>query len=222
MFRKLYTTVCLLGVFALLVSGCRGEQTLSTQTATASPFAANGDYWPTKGWRTALPQTQGLNPDKLQQMYTAIEEQNLALHSVVIVRNGYIIAETYYPPYEQDTRHELYSCTKSFVSALVGIAIEEGYLEGVDEPTTACFPTHDFANTGHAQIRDDHRALADDDLRAGLAGGRPHLPAIVEPAGIGCSSCSTGQWWPSRVANSTTTLAARTCCRPSSPGAAVS
>jgi CubicO group peptidase (beta-lactamase class C family) len=114
---------------------------------TPVPPTENSAYWPTDGWRTALPQTQGMDPEKLKQMFAAIEDQNLALHSVVVVRNGYIVAEMYYAPYEQNTRHELYSCTKSFISALVGIAIEEGYLEGVDESVLACFPTYDFANT---------------------------------------------------------------------------
>ncbi|HOT91030.1 MAG TPA: serine hydrolase [Anaerolineae bacterium] len=106
---------------------------------------SNG-YWPTGGWRTALPQTQGMDPEKLQQMFTAIDEQKLALHSVLVVRNGYIVAEVYYPPYDQNTRHELYSCTKSFISALVGIAAAEGRLE-TDESVLSCFPDHNFANT---------------------------------------------------------------------------
>ena len=150
MFKKLNTAACLLGLFAILASGCHLEQK-TPLTATTTSSVTNGTHWPTGDWRTALPQTQGLDPEKLQQMFEAIEDQNMALHGVVIVRNGYIVAETYYPPYDQDTRHELYSCTKSFISALVGIAIAEsapeGALEEVDEPALACFPTHDFANT---------------------------------------------------------------------------
>lgn len=150
MVKKLNTAVWLLGLFAILVSGCRVGQKMPL-TATKAPSVADGTYWPTEGWRTALPQTQGIDPDKLQQMFAAIEDRNLALHSVVIVRNGYIVAEMYYPPYDQNTQHELYSCTKSFISALVGIAIAEGApeegLEGVDESVLACFPTYDFANT---------------------------------------------------------------------------
>ncbi|MGC9396167.1 MAG: serine hydrolase domain-containing protein [Anaerolineae bacterium] len=151
MFKKLSTTVCLLGLLAILLSGCRSGQTTETLTATVlSTSAANGAYWPTNGWRTALPQTQDMDPERLQQMFDAIKEQDLALHSVVIVRNGYIVAEAYYAPYEQNTRHELYSCTKSFISALVEIAIAgsapEGAPEGVDESVLTCFPTHNFAN----------------------------------------------------------------------------
>ncbi len=147
MFKKRNTALCLLGLLVLLASGCRaGQETLPLSGVAVTSNVSNG-YWPTNGWRTALPQTQGMDPEKLQQMFTAIEEQNLALHGLVIVRNGYIVAEAYYPPFDQNTRHELYSCTKSFVSALVGTAIAQGHLEGVDEPVLECFPDHDFANT---------------------------------------------------------------------------
>lgn len=145
MFKKLNTAVCLL-LLAILVSGCSTGQKMPL-AATTTSSVTNGAHWPTEDWHTALPQTQGLDPEKLQQMFEAIEDQDLALHSVLIVRNGYIVAEMYYAPYEQDTRHELYSCTKSFISALVGIAIEEGYVAGVDKPVLSCFPTYDFANT---------------------------------------------------------------------------
>jgi CubicO group peptidase (beta-lactamase class C family) len=67
-------------------------------------------------------------------MLAAIEEQALDVHSVMVIRNGTIVTEKYFPPHEQDTKHELYSVTKSFISALVGIAIQEGYIEGVHQP----------------------------------------------------------------------------------------
>lgn len=151
MFNRLNTIIWLFGLLAFLVSGCVGQATPSL-SATATPAAAvsgstaDGPYWPTNGWRMALPQTQGMDPAKLQQMFAAIEDQNLTLHSVVIVRNSYIIAEAYFPPFEQNSQHELYSCTKSFVSALVGIAVADGRLAGVDEPVLAYFPDYDIAN----------------------------------------------------------------------------
>ena len=48
-------------------------------------------------------------------------------HSLLIIRNGKIIDETYFFPYQKDDMINIHSCTKSIISALVGIAIEEGY-----------------------------------------------------------------------------------------------
>ena len=50
------------------------------------------------------------------------------------IRNGYLVADGVVHPFGKDSRHIILdSCTKSIVSALIGIAIEEGYLEGVGQ-----------------------------------------------------------------------------------------
>lgn len=64
----------------------------------------------------------------LAKLLEYIKEQNNDLHAILVIRNGYIVLEAYYSPYNQDKKHILNSCTKSFVSALVGIAIDKGYI----------------------------------------------------------------------------------------------
>jgi CubicO group peptidase (beta-lactamase class C family) len=113
--------------------------------ALATPVPPTA-YWPTEGWRICTPEEQGMDSALLEQMLDAISDRQLNVHGVVVVRNGYIVAETYFPPYDQDTRHEIYSCTKSFISALIGIAIGEGYIEGIDQPVLSLFPDRTFAN----------------------------------------------------------------------------
>ncbi len=103
-------------------------------------------YWPTEAWRVAAPEEQGMDAALLQQMLDAIDEQNLNIDGVVVVRNGYIVTEKYYPPDKQDTLHDMYSITKSVVSALVGIAIHEGHINSVDDPVLAFFPERTFEN----------------------------------------------------------------------------
>jgi len=69
------------------------------------------------------------------------------IHSVVIVRKGYIVAEQYYSRYfDKDTEHKLASCTKSFTSALVGIAISEGYILGTDVKMLDYFQDYEIEN----------------------------------------------------------------------------
>jgi CubicO group peptidase (beta-lactamase class C family) len=113
--------------------------------AVAAP-ARMPDYWPTEGWRTSTPEEQGVDAELLEQMLSVIDERGLNVHSVVVTRDGYIIAERYYPPYDQATRHPLFSVTKSFVSALVGIAIADGFIDGVDAVVVGFFPGRQFAN----------------------------------------------------------------------------
>ena len=104
-------------------------------------------YWPTKAWRVAAPEEQGMDAALLQEMLDAIDEQNLNIDSVVVVHNGYIVTERYYSPYKKDTPHEVYSITKSVVSALIGIAIQEGYINSVEDPVLDFFPGEPLKTT---------------------------------------------------------------------------
>jgi hypothetical protein len=146
--KKAYLTFALL---AIILTSCRDTSAIETgmparvvfPTAEATGAQA---YWPTAGWRTSSPEEQGMDPALLGHMFEAIEDKSLDVHSVVVVRNGYIVAEEYYPPYQQDTKHVLYSVTKSVTSALVGIAIEEGAFDGVDQWVVDFFPDRTFEN----------------------------------------------------------------------------
>jgi CubicO group peptidase (beta-lactamase class C family) len=113
-----------------------------TPPPTSAP--ASRDYWPTKAWRVSTPEQQGMDAQPLAQMVEAIQKQNLKVDSVLVIRHGYIVSENYFTG-EQDDPHVLYSCTKSFVSALVGIAIAQGNIKGVDQPVLSFFPERTFA-----------------------------------------------------------------------------
>ncbi len=107
---------------------------------------ASAEYWPTKGWRTSSPEAQGMDGSKLAQMLEDIKQRNLSLHSLLVMRNGYIVSETYYGTYRQDTKHELYSCTKSFIATLVGIALDKGQIDGMNHPVLGYFTGRSFGN----------------------------------------------------------------------------
>ena len=66
----------------------------------------------------------------------------------MVVRNGYIVAEKYFSPiYDVNTTHVLFSATKSFVSCLVGIAIDMGFVENVSQRVLGFFPNRTIANS---------------------------------------------------------------------------
>ncbi|WP_372788928.1 serine hydrolase domain-containing protein [Paraconexibacter sp.] len=53
---------------------------------------------------------------------------------VAFVHDGRIIADFYENGWSPDVRHQPWSVTKSFISAVVGIAIDEGRVRSVDDP----------------------------------------------------------------------------------------
>jgi CubicO group peptidase (beta-lactamase class C family) len=126
-------------------------ETVLSPTATSGPAVAVAPaalqvYWPTEGWRTSKPEEQDVDSQRLQRMFTAIDERRLNVHSVLVVRNGFIIAETYYPPYDREAKHRVFSVTKSFISALIGIALERGFIDGLDDRVVDFFPERTFAH----------------------------------------------------------------------------
>src|SRR5512138_2768867 len=80
-------------------------------------------YWPTDAWRTATPEEQGLDSEQLAAMIEHIQKTRLNLHSLLIVRNGYLIGQVYTSPYSAEQSHVVMSVTKSVMDALVGIAL---------------------------------------------------------------------------------------------------
>jgi CubicO group peptidase (beta-lactamase class C family) len=66
---------------------------------------------------------------------------------VLIIKDGYVVAEQYYSKYfDKETWHQIHSCTKSFTSALVGIAIKEGYIPGTHVKMLDYFEDLDIEN----------------------------------------------------------------------------
>jgi len=111
--------------------------------------SSDHEYWPTSGWRTSLPGDQGVDISKLREMEVYIDNWNIRryIDSLLIIRNGYIVYEAYPSGfYDQSTRHHIFSCTKVFISALIGVAIEDGYITGVDDYVLDFFPNKTFAN----------------------------------------------------------------------------
>ncbi|MFX0021387.1 MAG: serine hydrolase domain-containing protein [Candidatus Hermodarchaeota archaeon] len=107
------------------------------------------DYWPTKGWNLSSPEGQGINSQTLQAMDNFIQSSSLRLSadSLLIIKNGYLIYESYPSElYDENDRHHLFSVTKSFTSTLIGIAIDKGYIEGIDNHILDFFPNKTIDN----------------------------------------------------------------------------
>ena len=98
------------------------------------------DYWPIDEWQIATPKSKNMDSDILEEMLEFIDEENPYYDSLVLIRNGYIILEKYYFSYESEDLHHLWSSTKSFISALVGIALGEGLIGSINDKMLDYFP----------------------------------------------------------------------------------
>jgi len=69
-----------------------------------------------------------MNSAVLAQGVKYVATEGKELHSLLVVRDGELVFEKYWPPYQRDQKHVLNSCTKAVVSALIGIASDEALL----------------------------------------------------------------------------------------------
>jgi CubicO group peptidase (beta-lactamase class C family) len=100
------------------------------------------DYWPTREWRTASPASLGVDPEKLTSLEQMINSQYRNINGIVIVRKGYIAFEKYYNGCTPADTHSVASVTKSFTSALIGVAIDAGYIQDVHQKVLSFFPEY--------------------------------------------------------------------------------
>ena len=84
------------------------------------------------GWLISTGSEQGVDPEKLNDVYETAERIS-NLYSLLVVKNGYLIAEKYFNGKGIDNATPTASVTKSYISALAGIALREQVLTGLDQ-----------------------------------------------------------------------------------------
>ena len=99
------------------------------------------DYTPLvrEDWSVSTPEEQGLDASLVAELYLNAAELE-TLYSLLVIKNGYLVAEDYFNEGSIDQKDRLQSVTKSFTSALVGIALEQGCLSSVDQKMLDFFP----------------------------------------------------------------------------------
>ena len=145
---RCWTRLLVAGLGCALAAACTTstDRQAATGTSQASAGATQRDYWPTAGWRTAAPAEQGMDPAVLDDLDTIVPESYPQVRSVLVVRHGYLVYERYWQGVDAGDGHNSFSVTKSFTSALVGIALDDGKLKGLDQTVEELLADHLPAN----------------------------------------------------------------------------
>lgn len=86
------------------------------------------------GWATANSADFGIDQKPLARLISDIHADRLVnTHSVLIAKEGKLVYENYFEGFNAHIPHDLRSASKSISSAIIGIAIDEGIIEDVDE-----------------------------------------------------------------------------------------
>jgi len=129
-FRKIIFCILAFFLFVFLTENAVGEQSKERK------------YWPTSGWKTSIPEKQGMDSAKLLIAEEFIQNRLPDAYSLLVVKNGYLVFEKYYSYGSREKYAVVHSVTKSVTSALIGIALDKGYLNSVDQKLVDFFPEY--------------------------------------------------------------------------------
>ncbi|MDR1603402.1 MAG: beta-lactamase family protein [Gracilibacteraceae bacterium] len=106
--------------------------------AESLPEEPPGAPEPDNDWQRDLPENHSMDSGVLAALHAALDDA--PIYAAVTVKDGYIVDEYFKEGYDGNSVFSLQSCTKSFTGALVGVAIDQGYIESVDVPLAQYFP----------------------------------------------------------------------------------
>jgi len=122
----------LLVLASIALAGCGGPSAEELAAVDYTPLAL-GD------WPVSTPEEQGLDPALVAELYYNAEQLE-TLYGLLVIKNGYLVAEEYFHGQSVGQLSSRASVTKSITSALVGIALEQGCLTSVDQKMMEFFP----------------------------------------------------------------------------------
>jgi CubicO group peptidase (beta-lactamase class C family) len=97
-------------------------------------------------WKLVNPESLNVNSELLFKVDNDIKKRLNGVNGVLIVKKGHLIFEKYYNNYNENSYNYIASITKSIISALIGIAIDKGFIKSVDQRVLDFFPEFDIKN----------------------------------------------------------------------------
>ena len=137
--------------------------------------------WPGLEWQTRTPQSQGLCPDELDDAVDYAFHSANDTAAVLIVRNGYIVREQYASDYDRDSTVTSWSVAKSFASMILGAAMDDGYISGLQ--ISAADYLQEWQNSAKDKITLQHLMTLETALEV-LDGGELYGALDQRKAGI--------------------------------------
>ena len=144
----------------LLTAGCAPRQAPADPAQHGERTAGAGD------WQSDSPEGQNVDAALIAALLARVRDGSYPnIHGILLVKGGKLVVEEYFPgrdsagnprAFARDTLHEMHSATKSVNALLIGIAIDQGLIRGVDQPIASFFPEYAdvfAADQGKAAIR---------------------------------------------------------------------
>jgi CubicO group peptidase (beta-lactamase class C family) len=92
-------------------------------------------------WETASPASVGMSQQLLDSAFIVASGKEY-IDALLVIKDGKIVGEQYYNGFTQDQPHNVMSVSKSMLSAIAGVALQEGYIDGLDSKMLDYFPDY--------------------------------------------------------------------------------
>jgi CubicO group peptidase (beta-lactamase class C family) len=149
--KRMHFTYLIVAITLLTVFSCKKDDIQST-------YQYNPPQQINDGLEVSTLDSEGIDTELIEYLINNINaDKYVYIHSIIIVRNGKLVLEEYFNHYDQNTLNNIYSATKSFCSALVGIAIDKQFIKSVNDPIkTYLTQYNDIDWTGKENITIKH------------------------------------------------------------------
>ena len=95
-------------------------------------------------WQTAALEAEGIDSEKIHAMMSKILDGDIEnIHGIVVIKNGKLVLEEYFGGFDRETKHRIFSASKSVTSILVGIAMDQKKLSDVDTNVYELIPGYE-------------------------------------------------------------------------------
>ena len=158
--------------------GEEADRSAADEGADTQGGGGGGAPVPGDEWTVADPEDHGIDAEALEAAREYAFADGMNTQGVVVVHDGEIVAEWYAEGADADSWAASWSMAKSFTSALIGIAIEDGLIPGVDEPMTTWYPDWAGSERESMTLRDVLQ------MSSGLDWNEDYDPAAVQESDI--------------------------------------
>lgn len=140
-YKTLLSLFILLGLFS-----CDATQTIIVPSQGYQWPRSERVYWPTDGWRTSPMADHHIDAAKMD-LANQFAQNDQYTRALLVIKDGYLVYENYYGDGGIEKSTNLWSVTKSFSSALVGILMDEHTITSTDQLMADLMPQYPEFNS---------------------------------------------------------------------------
>ena len=85
------------------------------------------------------PEAAGISSRSIEKFLRLLDKRGAIMHSMLMIRDGKVLLEKYWAPFDEKFCHRMYSQTKSYAAIAIGLLEEEGKLS-LDDKVSSIFP----------------------------------------------------------------------------------